>query len=173
MVLCTLEQRVLLYDTCVKYETVRKCQRKFRRKFRYERVPSRQTIHNLVNNLRTTELLMDKKQKHKCRVLTEEKLDDIGARLQHTSTSRKSLKRLAQETGMLKSGARTATQLLKLIPCTHNSNPRTPCSRVIQLAGFILQLVCTFYCRRWVRSAVDILFWWRVVSPVGIKKYAK
>jgi hypothetical protein len=29
-------------------------------------------------------LIIDKKQKHKCRVLTEEKLDDIGARLEHT-----------------------------------------------------------------------------------------
>jgi hypothetical protein len=59
---------------------------------------------------------MDKKQKRKCRVLTEEKLDDIGARLEHTP--RKSLKRLAQETGVSKSGARRSTQLLKLRPYT-------------------------------------------------------
>jgi hypothetical protein len=45
------------------------------------------------------------------RVLTEEKLDDTGARLEHTP--RKLLKRLAQETGVSKSSARTATQLLK------------------------------------------------------------
>jgi hypothetical protein len=44
-------------------------------------------------------------------VLTEEKLDDIGDRLEHTP--RKSLKCLAQETGMSKSSARMATQLLK------------------------------------------------------------
>jgi hypothetical protein len=44
-------------------------------------------------------------------VLTEEKLDDIWARLEHTP--RKSLKRLAQETGVSKSNARMATQLLK------------------------------------------------------------
>jgi hypothetical protein len=36
---------------------------------------------------------MDKKQKHKRRVLTEEMSDDIGARLERTL--RKSLKRLA------------------------------------------------------------------------------
>jgi hypothetical protein len=35
-----------------------------------------------MNNLRTG-LLIDKKQKHKCRVLTE-KLHDTGARLEHT-----------------------------------------------------------------------------------------
>jgi hypothetical protein len=44
-------------------------------------------------------------------VLTEEKADDIGARLEYTP--RKSLKHLAQETGVSKSGVRTATQLLK------------------------------------------------------------
>jgi hypothetical protein len=87
----TLEQCIFLYDTYVKYRSAGKC----RRKFRDERVPSRQTIHSLVNKLRTTELLTDKKQKHKHRVFTE-KLDDIVARFEHTP--RKSLKRLAQET---------------------------------------------------------------------------
>jgi hypothetical protein len=54
------------------------------------------------------------KQKHKCHVLTNENLDDTEARFQHTP--RKSLKRLAQETGVSKSSARRATQLLKLRP---------------------------------------------------------
>jgi transposase len=60
------------------------------------RVPSKQTIHNLVNKLKTTGLLIYKKQKHKRRALAKEKLDDIGARLEHTP--RKSLKCLAQVT---------------------------------------------------------------------------
>jgi transposase len=107
MVCCTLEQRVFLYDTYVKYESAVKCRRKFRHKFCDERVPSRQTIHNLVNKLGTTGLLMDKKAKHKRRVLTEEKLDDTEVRLDHAP--RKSLKRLAQETGVSKSSARMAT----------------------------------------------------------------
>jgi hypothetical protein len=59
-------------------------------------------------------LLIDKKQKHKHRVLTEEKLDDRGARSEHTP--RISLQRLAQETGVSKGSARRATQLLKLRP---------------------------------------------------------
>jgi hypothetical protein len=63
------------------------------------------------HKLRTTGPLIDKKQKHKRRVLTEDKLDDRGAKLEHTP--RKSLKRLAQETGVSKSNARTATQLMK------------------------------------------------------------
>jgi hypothetical protein len=95
----------------MKYGSVRKCQRKFwhTSKFHDERVPSRQTIHNLLNKLGTTGLLIDKKEKHKCQVLTEEKLDDTGARLE----PRKSLKHLAQETGVSKSNARMATQLMK------------------------------------------------------------
>jgi hypothetical protein len=74
---------MFLYDTNVKYGSARECRRKFRRKFRDERVPSRQTIHSMVNKLTVTGLLTDKKHKHKHRVLTE-KLDDIGARLERT-----------------------------------------------------------------------------------------
>jgi hypothetical protein len=77
MVRYILEQRVFLYDTYVKYGCAGKC----RRKFRGERVPSTLTIHNLVNKLRTTGFLIDKKTKHNHQVLTEEKLDEIGARL--------------------------------------------------------------------------------------------
>jgi hypothetical protein len=43
-------------------------------------------------------------------MLTEEKLDAIGARLEHAPI--KSLKCLAQENGVSKSSARTATQFL-------------------------------------------------------------
>jgi hypothetical protein len=86
------------------YGSARQC----RRKFRDEKVPNRQTIHNLVNKLRTARLIIDKKQKHKRRV-SNDKLDDVVARLE---TLRKPLKRLAQET-VLKSRSRRATQLLQ------------------------------------------------------------
>jgi hypothetical protein len=70
--------------------------------------------------------------KHKRRVLTEEKLDDIGTRLEHTP--RKSLKRLAQEANVSNSSARRATQLLKLRPykttLIHALQSRDPASRV-------------------------------------------
>jgi hypothetical protein len=66
-----------------------------------------------VNKLRSMGLLIDKKQKHKRRVLTE-KLAGIGARLEHAPT--KSLKRLAQESGVSNSSSRTATEFLKLRP---------------------------------------------------------
>jgi hypothetical protein len=93
----------------VKNESAGKCLRNLQRKFYHERVPSRQTIHSLVDKLRTTGLLIGKKQKHKRLVLTE-KLDDIGTRLEHTP--RKSLKLRAQEIEVSKSCARTATQFL-------------------------------------------------------------
>jgi response regulator of citrate/malate metabolism len=122
MVWYTLEQCVSLYDTYVKYGSARKCRQKInQRKFHNEKVPSGQTIHNLLNKLRSTGLF-DKKQKHELRVLTEGQLDDIAARLAHTPTI--SLKLLAQETGVSKSSARRTIQLLKLRPYTNNSNPR-------------------------------------------------
>jgi hypothetical protein len=95
MVQYTLEQRVFLYDTYVKYGSAGKYRRKFRRKFRDKEFTAHKKIHNLVNKLRTTRLLIDKKQKHTHRVLTEEKVDDIEPHL--NITPRKSLKYLAQE----------------------------------------------------------------------------
>jgi hypothetical protein len=150
----------------MKYWSPIKCQRKFRSKFRDEGVPSGQTIHRLVNKIRSTGFLIDKKQKHKRRVLTGEKLDNIRARIQHTP--RKSLKRLAQETGVSKSSARTATNLLELRPYK-----TTIIHSTIQLAGFILQLVSVVCRRWWDRSANDVLFWWSVTSLLGVYKYAK
>jgi hypothetical protein len=112
MVRYALEQHVFLYDACVKYRSARECRRKFRRKFLDESVTKRQRIHNLVSKRRSTGLLMDSKQKHKRRVLTEEKLDDMAARFEHAP--RKSLKLLAQETGVSKPSAKRATQLSNL-----------------------------------------------------------
>jgi hypothetical protein len=76
MVRYTLEKSAFLYDTYVKYGSAGKC------KFRGERVPSRQTIHNLVNKLRTG-FLIDKKTKQKRRVLTEENGPDFNIHLEN------------------------------------------------------------------------------------------
>jgi hypothetical protein len=73
MIRDTLEERVFLYDSYVKYGSASKCGRKFRD----ERVPSRQTIHNLVNKLRTSGHVIDKKQKHNASS-AEEKVGAIG-----------------------------------------------------------------------------------------------
>jgi hypothetical protein len=84
---------------------------------------------------------LNRQEKNKRRVFTEEKSDDIGARLEHTP--RKSLKRLAQESGVSTSSASRATQLLKLRPYK---------------TTLIRAMVSTFCRRRWDRSASDILF---------------
>jgi hypothetical protein len=142
-----------------------KCRRKFRRKFSDERVPNRQTMYSLLNKFRTTWLLVHRKKKRKRRVLTEEKLDDIGARLEPTPT--KSLKLLAQETGVSKSSARTATQLLKpsseswcLVCCKRKKDCRTcafnetiNCENIYVLMGQHLQhLLWSVNCNYYVYS---------------------
>jgi hypothetical protein len=81
MVRYTLEQRVFLYDSYVKYGSTKKCRRKFRRKFHDERVAGSEIRHSLVNKPGTTRLLIVRKQKHKRQVLIGEKLDDKGTRL--------------------------------------------------------------------------------------------
>jgi hypothetical protein len=143
MVWYALEQHVFLYDTCVKYGSARKCLQKFWCKFCDERGPSRQTVHNLVNNLRLVGLITDKKQGHKHRVLTEEKLDDIGARLERAH--RKSLKCLSWEAGVSKSSAKSSTQLLKLRPykttVMHALQPCDPLSRVHFCIWFLQSVV--------------------------------
>jgi hypothetical protein len=83
MVRYTSEQRTFLYDTYMKYGSTGKCRRKFRPKF-CDGVPTRYKFHNLATKLGIAGVLIDKKTKHKHRVLTEEKLDDIGLGLKHT-----------------------------------------------------------------------------------------
>jgi hypothetical protein len=105
---------VCLVQHHFKYESARKCRKKFQRKFPGEPVPSRQNVHYLVKKLNTSGTLLDKKPDRKRTVLTEETLDDIGARLE--TSLRKFLKRLAQETGISRTSARRTTKLLKLRP---------------------------------------------------------
>jgi hypothetical protein len=57
--------------------------------------------------------LLDKKIKRRCHTMTEEKLDDIGARLENLP--RKSLAKLNQQADISVSSART-TKLLKSCP---------------------------------------------------------
>jgi hypothetical protein len=76
-------------------------------------------------------------------MLTEEKFDDTGARLEHIHG--KSTIHLAQETGVSKSSARKATQLPKLRPykitAIHSLQPRDPASSVHFCSWFPLSVV--------------------------------
>jgi hypothetical protein len=96
-----------------------------------------------VNKLGTMGLLLDQKQKHTLQVLTEGRLDDKGARLEHTP--RKSLKCLAQETEVPKYSARKASQLLTLRPykttVIQALKPRDPASRVHFFCWFLQSVV--------------------------------
>jgi transposase len=134
----TIEQHVFLYDSYLKCGSARKCRQKFQLKFYHEIVCSWQTVHNLVNKLRSTGLLTEKKQKHKRRVLTEENL-----RLEHMPI--KSLKSLAQETGVWKSTTRWATQLLKLRPykatVIHAFQLCNPAGRVYFCSWFLQSVI--------------------------------
>jgi hypothetical protein len=80
--------------------------------------------------------------KHKRLVLADEKSDDTGARLEHTP--RKSLKRLAQETGASESSARSWTQFLKLKtykpPVIHALQP-SDLARGVHFCSWFLQSV--------------------------------
>jgi hypothetical protein len=106
----TIEQCGCLVQLYFKHESARKFQHVSRR------TSSKwQSIHYLVSKLKTTGSLLDKKPDRKWNVLTVEVLDNIGARLEETSP-RKSLKWLAQETGVSRTSARKATKLLELQP---------------------------------------------------------
>jgi hypothetical protein len=74
-------------------------------------VPSTTDIHELTKKVRS---LLDKMSVKKCHVLTKEKLDETGAGTEHTP--QKSLRHLAQGTGISKFSTAVATVLFNLWP---------------------------------------------------------
>jgi hypothetical protein len=107
----SVEQRVFIYDTFVKHSSWRKCCRKFRRKYPDLTVPCKSTIYKIVKKVRKTGSVLDKKKHRKRHILTEEILDDIGARLE--ASPKISLRRLALECGLSKTTTHVAIKLLK------------------------------------------------------------
>jgi hypothetical protein len=63
----TVEQRVFLYESYVKFGSARKCRRKFRRKFPGITVASTAGIHELTEKVRSAGSLLDKKPANKTR----------------------------------------------------------------------------------------------------------
>ena len=86
--------------------------RKFRVKFPGGPVPNPSTIRRQTKRFKETGPIKNRKVNRIRQVLTEETLDEIGDRLEHTL--QKSLKRLLQETGVSVSSVQRATKLLKL-----------------------------------------------------------
>jgi hypothetical protein len=94
-----------------KKNSYKSCRRKFRRKFP-EAYPSGDTVSKLVKKARTHCILLDRKPLKIDHILTEENLDDIGHRLE--DSPRKSMRRLAQQSGVSVGSAWTATELLHI-----------------------------------------------------------
>jgi hypothetical protein len=107
------EHHILICDSYVKSDSAHVCHREFQQKFPGDDICVRSTIHYLVK-FETTGLILNKKIKRRHHVFTKEKLDHIGARLEHSP--RKSLAKLAQQADISVSSAMTATKVLKLCP---------------------------------------------------------
>ena len=76
------------------------------------------TIRRQAKRFKETGYVKNRKVNSRRQVLTEEILDEIGDRLEHTL--QKSLKRLLQQTGVSVSSVQRATKLLKLRICIVN-----------------------------------------------------
>jgi hypothetical protein len=114
MVKYTLEQRIFLYDSYVKKKSYKSFTRRFRHRYPGVRIPASSTILRLVKKVCSTGSFLDEKYTRQNAVLTEETLDEIGARLEHSP--RKSLARLAQQAQVSKTTAWRATKNLHLQP---------------------------------------------------------
>ena len=75
-------------------------------------MPNPSTIRTHAKRFKETGSVKNRKVNRRRHVLTEETLDEIGERLERTS--KKSLKRLSQETGVSVLSVQRATTLLKL-----------------------------------------------------------
>ena len=99
----TSQQRIFMYDSYVITSSCREVVRRFQAYYPGMRVPSREAVRLLVNKFRETGSILDKKRNVKQHVLTEQKLEEIGERLENSP--QKSLRRLAQETDISKASA--------------------------------------------------------------------
>ena len=71
-----------MYDSYVITSSCREVVRRFQANYPGMRVLSREAIRLLVNKFRETRSILDKKRNVKRRVLTEQKLEEIGERLE-------------------------------------------------------------------------------------------
>jgi nitrogen-specific signal transduction histidine kinase len=102
------------YDSYVKKKSYKSSKRRFRRGYLGVLISASSTILRLVKKVRSTGSFLDKKYTRQNTVLTEETLDETGARLEHSP--RKSLARLAQQAQVSKTTAWRATKNLHLRP---------------------------------------------------------
>ena len=77
----TLQQRIFMYDSYVFTSSCREVVRRFQANYPGVRVPSREAVRLLVK-FRETGSILHKKRNVKRRVFTEQKLEEIGERLE-------------------------------------------------------------------------------------------
>ena len=92
----TLQQRIFMYDSYVITSSCREVVRLFQANYPGMCVPSKEAVRLLVNKFRKMGSILDKKRNVKWHVHTEQKLEEIGERLENSP--QKSLRRLAQGT---------------------------------------------------------------------------
>ena len=117
---------IYIYNTYIKNgKSCTTARRKFRRKYPNRPLISKNTILRLVNRFNETGSFNDRVRKQTRRILTEAKIAEISAALH--GSPRKSLRCLAQQTGVCEASAGVATKLLKLkpyrIPSFHELQP--------------------------------------------------
>jgi hypothetical protein len=76
---CNIEQKLFISDISVQHFQWGKCHRKFCRKYPDSTVPCKASIYNFVTQLPSTGSVLYKNKSRKRHLLTEEKLDVIGA----------------------------------------------------------------------------------------------
>lgn len=118
----SVEQRVFICNTFLKYASWQICHRKFCKKYPDSKVPCKRTVYRIVEKFRKTGSVLDKKKVRKRFVLTEEKLHEIGAQIE--TCPGKSLHRLAVKSGVSKSSVHRATKLLTLRPYKVRAAPQ-------------------------------------------------
>ena len=95
----SLRERVHIHNTYMKSsKSCSETRRKFRIKFPVRRVPNPSTIRRQAKRFKETGPVKNINVNRRRHVLTEQTLDDIGERLEHTP--QKSVKRLSQKTGV-------------------------------------------------------------------------
>ena len=109
----SLCERVYIHNTYMKSrKSCSETQCKFWVKFPGRPAPNSSTIRRQAKRFKETGSVKNRKVNHQCHVLTEETLDEIGERLEHSPKNL--LTCLSQETGVSVSSVQRATKLLKL-----------------------------------------------------------
>jgi hypothetical protein len=109
-----IKQKVFLYDSYMKYSSIKKCIEKFSHKYPEFPVPNKKRIYRIVRHVHRTGTVLNTPRKRRRHVLTEEMLDNIGVQLEANPNT--SVRSLARQFGLSKTTAYKARKLLKEWP---------------------------------------------------------